>query len=81
MIGYPYKKSWTRQRLIKNLMINEPYDNSSLYNLMESFPEKYNMETLSDLMEIVNISTINKTDTQIDYEKTLEKYYSVTNLF
>ena len=81
MIGYPYKKSWTRQRLIKNLMINEPYDNSSLYSIMESSPEKYNMEKLSDLMEIVNISTINKTDTQIDYEKTLEKYYSVTNLF
>ena len=77
MIGYPYKKSWTRQRLIKNLMINEPYDNSSLYTLMESSPEKYNMEKLSDLMEIVNISTVNKTDTQIDYTKTLQEYISI----
>lgn len=77
MIGYPYKKSWTRQRLIQNLMINEPYDNSSLYTLMESFPEKYNMENFSDIMEVVNISTVNKTDTQIDYTKTLQEYISI----
>ncbi len=81
MIGYPYKKSWTRQRLVKNLLINEPYDNSYLYTLMESSPEKYNMENFSDIMEEVNISSINKTDTHIDYTKTLEKYYSMTNLF
>lgn len=77
MIGYPYKKSWTRKRLIKNLMINEPYDNSSIYNLMKSFPERFNMETLSDIMEVVHISSVNKTDTQIDYTKTLQEYISI----
>jgi hypothetical protein len=78
MMGYPYKKSWNRQKLIKNLMVNEPYDNSYMYRIFEREPRKYNMTVLSDIMEKINISTINtENDKWIDYEKTIDLYYQI----
>ena len=78
MMGYPYKKSWNRQKLIKNLMVNEPYDNSYMYRIFEKEPRKYNMTVLSDIMEKINISTINTdNDKWIDYEKTIDLYYQI----
>lgn len=78
MMGYPYKKSWNRQKLIKNLMVNEPYDNSEVYRIFEREPTKYNMTVLSDIIEKINISTINTdNDKWIDYEKTIELYYQI----
>tara|TARA_B100000787_G_scaffold168656_1_gene157844 strand:- start:1047 stop:1349 length:303 start_codon:yes stop_codon:yes gene_type:complete len=76
MMGYPYKKSWNRQNLIKNLMVNEPGDCSELYTIMATCPKKYNMELFSDIMEKVNLSSINNESGGINFTKTLELYYS-----
>ncbi len=77
MMGLPYKKSWTRQRLIRNLKTKEPNDNREVYRIFETNPSKYNLNSLSNIMERTNISTINTSDQKgIDYEKTLEIYYS-----
>ena len=80
MMGYPYKKSWNRQKLIKNLMVNEPYDNSDMYRIFEMEPTKYNMTILSDIMDKINISTVNTdNDKWIDYRKTIDLYYQIYN--
>lgn len=78
MMGYPYKKSWNRQMLIRNLMVNEPYDNSEVYRIFKTQPSTYNMDTMLRMMEHINISTINYgNDKCIDYEKTLERYFTI----
>ena len=56
IMGYPFYKSWSRDRLVQNLVHNEPYDNSNLYYLLH---KNYHIDisTLIEIFSKVSIST------------------------
>ena len=66
----PFKQNWGKQKLISNLITNEPGDNSVLLSYLEKDPEF--IENL--YIKIKPFSSVNNGDT-IDIDNTLKRIY------
>ena len=72
MMGYPFYKSWSRDRLVQNLIQNEPYDNSNLYYVLNK-NKHLDISILIEIFSRVSISTSNYVGgSRIDYPTTLK---------
>ena len=82
MMGYPFKKTWTKKKLAHNLITNEPVDNSYIIYQFENNPEKYNMEMLNIILFKKPFSSINikgSVKETMDILKTMELFYNYLN--
>ena len=75
MAGISFKKSWTKPKLLQNLMKTEFNNTVELISLCNKCPV-YSMENLNEMLDKVHISSIDNKDGSIDFVKTIHKLHT-----
>lgn len=79
ILALPYKKSWVREKLIRNIYTNEPPEENGIISYFDDTPDLYTLENLSIVMKNNPFSSVNKNRNEIDIHETLNAYSSHYN--
>ena len=77
MAGISFRKSWTKTKLVHNLMRTEFKNIEQLISLCAGNGHTvYSMENLNEMLDKVHISSIDNKDGSIDFVKTIHKLHT-----
>ena len=79
ILSIPYKKSWTNEKLIRNIYTKEQPNENSLLMYFDDKHDHYNLRNLCLIMKHHPFSSVNKNCNEIDSHQTLNSYNEELN--